>query len=132
MSKRGPRRPRSSQVEYQNDNLLRVIEQMGAALRVAGQLFSQGAPAEESIDATNQALGLAVDLPADLFVRMSPQSMVSLLEVSSSDDRIVAKIAEALMLQSDVLMAEGCLIDAGVRRDQANAVLEFIDPARAN
>ena len=119
-------------MEYQNDYLVRVIEQMGAVLRVARQLFSEGAPAEESIDATNQALGLALDVPADLFVRMSPQSMVSLLEVSSSDDRVVVKIAEALMLQSDVLMAEGSLIDAGVRRDQANAVLEFIDPARAN
>ena len=119
-------------MEYQNDHLLRVIEQMGAALRVAAQRFSEGAPAEESIDATNQALGLVVDVPTELFVRMSPQSMVSLLEMSSSDDRVLAKVAEALMLQSDVLMAEGCLIDAGVRRDQANAVLEFIDPTRAN
>lgn len=119
-------------MEYQNDYLVRVIEQMGAALRVAAQLFSQGAPAEESIGATNRVLGLGVDIPPDLFVRMSPQSMVSLLEVSSSDDRVIAKIADALMLQSDVLMTEGFLIEAGVRRDQAGALLDFIDPARAN
>ena len=117
---------------YQNDHMLRMIEEMGAALRLAAQRFAEGAPADESIEATNRALRLGVDLPADLFVRMSPQSMVSLLEMSGSDDRVLVKVAEALMLQADVLMAEGSLIEAGVRREQAKAVLEFIDPACAN
>lgn len=119
-------------MEYQRDYLIRVIEQMGAALRLASERFAQGAPAEESFEATNNAIGLAVDLPAELFLRMSPQTMVSLLEISASDDRMLQKVGEALLLQADVFQSEGYLIEASVRREQADAVLKFIDPARAN
>ncbi|HEY5541283.1 MAG TPA: hypothetical protein VIL41_07515 [Coriobacteriia bacterium] len=119
-------------MDYQSDYILRVIEQMGAAMRLATRLFAEGAPAEESIDATNQAIGLVVDVPAVLFVRMSPQTMVSLLEMSGSDNRLLEKVAEALLLQADVFEAEGSFIESGVRREQAAAVLGFIDPAHAN
>jgi hypothetical protein len=119
-------------VEYQSDYILRIVEQMGAALRVATRRFAEGAPPEESIDATNDAIGFAVDIPAELFVRMSPQSMVSLLDIAGPDDRVLEKVAEALLLQADVLQAEGSFIEAGARREQAAAVLDFIDPARAN
>jgi hypothetical protein len=119
-------------VEYRSDDEVRVIEEMDAVLRAASQRFSEGASAQESIDATNGAISLAVEMPAELFVRMSPQTMVSLLEVSTSDDRMLQKVAEALLIQADVFQAEGYLIEAGARREQASAVLEFIDPARAN
>lgn len=105
---------------------------MGTTLRTATERFAQGASSEESLEATNVAIGLAVELPTDLFLRMSPTTMVALLELSASDDRMIEKVAQALLLQADVFQAEGLLIDAGVRRDQAAAVLEFIDPARAN
>jgi len=119
-------------VEYQSDYVLRVIEQMGAALRLATRRFAQGAPPEESIEATNQAICLVVDIPPELFVRMSPQTMVSLLEMTGPDNRLLEKVAEALLLQADVLLADGSLIEASVRREQAAAVLGFIDPAHAN
>jgi hypothetical protein len=118
-------------VEYQSD-ISHVIEQMGAALRLATRRFAEGAPAQESIDATNQALALVVDLPATTFVGMSPQTMLSLLEMSGSDDRVLEKVAEALLLQADVFEAEGSFIEARARKDQAAAVLGFIDPSRAN
>ena len=119
-------------MDYRGEDVIRVIEEMDAALRMASQRFAEGASARESIDASNDAIGLVVDVPADLFLRMSPQTMVSLLEVSASDDRMLQKVAEALLLQADVFQAEGFLIDAGARREQAAAVLEFIDPSRAN
>ncbi len=58
--------------------------------------------------------------------------MVSFLELSGFDDRLVVKLAEALNLQAEILESEGSLVLAGVRREQAAAVLESIDPARAN
>jgi hypothetical protein len=119
-------------VYYRSDDMSRVIAEMDTVLRIASQRFAQGASARESMDAANDAIRLAVDMPAEHFVQMSPQTMVSLLEVSTSDDRMLAKVAEALLLQSDVLLAEGMLIEAGARRDQATAVLEYIDPSRAN
>lgn len=117
---------------FQRDYVLRVIEEMGAALRLATRRFAEGAPAVESIDATNDAIAMAVDVTPELFLRMSPQSMVSLLEISSTDNRLIERVAEALLLQADVFETEGMLIEAGVRREQAAAMLEFIDPARAN
>jgi hypothetical protein len=119
-------------VEYQNDYVLRLIEQMGAALRLATRRFSEGASAEESMDATESAMRSVVDIDPRLFVRMSPASMAALLEISNLDDRLVTKLAEALLLQADILQSEGDLVEAGVRRQQAAAVLESIDPARAN
>lgn len=119
-------------MEYQSDYLLRVIDQMSAALRLATRRFAEGASSDEAIEATNQAIGLVVSIPADVFVRMSPQTMVSLLEMSGPDDRVLEKVAEALLLQADVFQAEGSFIEAGARREQAAAVLEFIDPAHAN
>ena len=58
--------------------------------------------------------------------------MVSVLEMTSSDDLVIAKVAEALLLQAHMLQAEGLMNEAVARREQAAAVLEFIDPSRAN
>jgi hypothetical protein len=119
-------------LDYRSDDISRVLDQMEQALQSASRRFAEGASARESLDATNDAIGLAVEMPIESFVRMSPQTMVSLLEVSFSDDRMLAKVAQALLLQADVLLSEGLLIEAGARREQATAVLDFIDPARAN
>jgi hypothetical protein len=119
-------------MEQHSDYVIRLIEQMGSTLRAASQRFSEGASAQESIDATNLAISMAVELPAELFVRMSPQSMASLLEISSADNRMVEKVAEALLLQADVFQSEGLMIEANVRREQAAAIRDSIDPMHAN
>jgi len=67
-----------------------------------------------------------------LFVRLSPQSMVSFLDLGEFDDRVVGKLAEALELQAELYETEGSLIEAGVRREQAAAVRGSLDPSRAN
>lgn len=119
-------------MQYQNDYILRIIEQMGAAIREAFRRFRDGESAEESRELTNQAIGLVVDMDPELFLRLAPPSMVSFLEISGFDDRLVIKLAEALELQAEILLSEGALIEAGVRREQAAAVLASIDPAHAN
>jgi hypothetical protein len=109
-----------------------VLEQIDSVLNHASRRFAEGASTEESLEALNRAFELVVDVPVPLFLTMSPQTMVSLLEMSGADDAVLAKVAEALLLQADMLQFEGSLIEAGARREQAGAVLEFIDPARAN
>jgi hypothetical protein len=123
---------RETTLEYQSDYVLRLIEQMGAALRLATRRFAEGASADESLDATEDAIRAVVDIDPQLFVRMSPSSMAALLEISNLDDRLVTKLAEALLLQADILQSEADLVEAGVRREQAAAVLESVDPGRAN
>lgn len=116
----------------EDDDVLRAVEQMGSAMRHASRRFAEGASADDTLDVIEDALARTVEVPVDLFLRMSPQSMVSLLEISAADDRLVAQIAGALLFEADVFETEGMLIEAGVRREQAAAMLEFIDPARAN
>lgn len=119
-------------LQYQNDYVLRLIEQAGAALRLASRRFAEGASSDESLDATDEAIRAVVDVAPALFLRMSPASMASLLEISNLDDRLVCKLSEALLLQADILQSEADIVGAGVRREQAAAVLESIDPSRAN
>jgi hypothetical protein len=119
-------------VQYQDDYILRLVEQLGSMMRLAFSRFREGQGSSEPLDVTKQAVQMIVDVDADLFVRFSPQSMVSFLELSGFDDRLVVKLAEALNLQAEILESEGALVLAGVRRQQAQAVLESIDPERAN
>ena len=119
-------------MQYQSDYVLRIIEQMGAAIREAFQRFRTGAESDEPLELTEHAIGLVVDMDPKLFLRFSPQSMVSFLEISAFDARLVTKLAEALELQAEILEAQGGLLDAGVRREQASALRASIDPARAN
>jgi len=119
-------------VEYQSDYVLRIIEQMGAALRRAFERYSEGAGDGDALDITGEAIGLVVDMDPRLFLRLSPQSMVSFVEISGFDDRLVVKLVEALRLEADILESEGNLVEAGVRREQAAALVGAIDPAQAN
>ena len=119
-------------MQYQSDYVLRIIEQMGAALRRAFERYRDGADDDEALDITSEAIGLGVDMDPRLFLRLSPQSMVSFVEISGFDDRLVVKLVEALHLEADILESEGNLVEAGVRREQAAALNGALDPTHAN
>ena len=119
-------------MQYQSDYLLRIIEQMGAALREAFARFRGGADPEEPLALTEAAIGLVVDMDPKLFLRLSPPSMVSFIEISGFDDRVVAKLVEALELEADILESQGDIVEARVRREQAQALTDAMDPSHAN
>jgi hypothetical protein len=119
-------------VQYQSDYILRIVEQMGAALREAFARFSTGAEPEEPLELTESAIGMVVDMDPRLFLRFSPQSMVSFVTISGLDDRVVGKLVEALELEADILDTEGNIVEARVRREQARALAESIEPTHAN
>lgn len=119
-------------MQYQSDYILRIVEQMGAALREAFARFSTGAEPEEPLALTEFAIGMVVDMDPKLFLRFSPQSMVSFVAISGLDDRLVTKLVEALELEADILDTEGNIVEAGVRREQARALHDAIEPANAN
>ncbi len=119
-------------MDYRSDYVMRLIEQMGAAIRLAFDRFREGGEPEESIEALHRAIGLAVDMDPALFLTLAPQSMVSLVEISGLDDRVVGKVAEALTLEADILDFDGWTVEAAVRREQSTALLHAIDPSWAN
>jgi len=119
-------------VQYENDHILRLVEQLGSMMRLAFARFREGQSSSEPLDVTNRAIELVADVDPETFLRFSPQSMVAFLELSNFDDRLVVKLSEALTLQAEILESEGALVLAGVRREQAQAIVESIDPDRAN
>lgn len=101
--------------------MLRLIEQMTAVIRRA--LEKSGIKdAEETYGVADQAIGLALDMDPALASRLSPESLVSLLELGSLDDRVIELVAQAIELELTTLPAEGETILAELRRSQVDAV----------
>jgi hypothetical protein len=112
---------------FQNDYILRLIEEFGAVLREALRRFRAGDPPKESVEDIDKAIGLAVDMDPQLFMNLTPRSMVSFLELSNLDDRLTRQLAEALLLQADMLEAQGQPAKATTKREQAAAILASLE-----
>lgn len=82
--------------------------------------------AEEPSEVADQAIGLALDMDPGLASRLSPESLVSLLELGSLDDRVIELVAQAIELELETLQADGDTISAELRRSQATAVRSLI------
>jgi hypothetical protein len=119
-------------MQYQTDYVLRLIEQMGGLVRAAFERVRGGAGDAESYEMAQQAIGLALDVDPELVVRLSPSSLAGLVEMSNLDDRVVELIAEALTVEVEALEGQGEIIRAGIRREQAVAVLGLLDTGHAN
>jgi hypothetical protein len=109
-----------------------MIEETGANLRLAAERFAAGGSADESLTLTADTIREVLGMDPRVFVSMSAPSMVTLVEVSGLDDRLISRVAESLMLEADILQSEGDLLEAAARREQATAILDSIDPAQAN
>lgn len=118
-------------MRYQSDYVLRVIEQMGALIRRAMETLRTGSD-EEPIELAEQAIGLALELDPRTVSRLSPASLASLLALNLPDDRVLDLLVEAFEVEAEALEARGEIVSARLRRDQADAVRNLLDPASAN
>lgn len=118
-------------MQYQSDYVVRLIEQLGGLVRRALEMARLGSDSEP-YELADEAVGLALDIEPEISARLSPATLASLLDMRNLDDRVVQLVADALTLQADVLERSGELVDAKVRKDQADAVRHLLDPGRAN
>lgn len=118
-------------VQYQSDYILRLIEQMGALIRRALERRNAGS-AEESYELLVEAIGLSLDMDPALASNLAPQSIAALLEIDIPDDRVLGLIVEAFGSAADILEADGDITQATLKRAQASAVRQLLDPSRAN
>ena len=118
-------------MQYQNDYILRLIEQMGALLRQATQRLREGDEALAHEIATT-VVGEALDMEPATVRRLSPQSLSSLVEMNNLDERVIALLADALDLEADAEQASGALVEASQRREQARAVRHLLSAEHAN
>ena len=114
-------------MSYQSDYVLRLIEQMGELVRRAMAKLGEGA-ADEPCEVAGQAIGLSLGMDPAVASRLSSQSLVSLLELSSLDDQVINLLAQAIELEAEALQRGGEMIGAGVRREQASAVRSLLGP----
>ncbi len=118
-------------MQYQSDYVLRLVEQMGGLIRRALVMLREG-DEETPYQLSEEAIALALDIDPGLATRLSPQGLVSLIELNNLDDRVIGLVAEALTVQAEALDNAGEIIGARVRREQAQSVLALLDPNRAN
>jgi len=118
-------------MQYQSDYVLRLIEQMGALIRMAMAKERSGSD-EETYELAEQALGLALDIDPAVAARLSPRSLASVLELCNLDDRVIELVAEALEIEADALQINGGVLEGELRREQAKAARDLLDPRRAN
>jgi hypothetical protein len=104
---------------------------MGGLVRRAMEKLRIGSDAE-TYELAEEAIGLALDLDAELAGRLSPQSLVAMLEINNTDERVIQLVVDALAVQADVLDRAGEIVGASVRRQQADAVRALLDPDRGN
>lgn len=118
-------------MQYQSDYVLRLIEQMGSLIRRAMEKVGVG-EAEEPYELCQEALGLALDIDPATTIRLAPTTLVSLIEMSNADDRVIALIADALEVEAEALEHAGEMLDAQTRHQQAQAVRAMLGPSHAN
>lgn len=119
-------------MQYQSDYILRLIEQMGSLIRSALARIGVAGGDAESLEEVERAVGLALELEPDVARRLSPDSLASLIEISVTDDRVLELVVQALGVEAEILERSGEIIDARLRRAQADAVRALLDPERAN
>ena len=110
---------------YQTDYVLRLIEQLGAMIRQALEKLGVKDP-EEPCRLAGQAIGAALAMDPALASSLSPQSLVSLLELSEADSRVLELVAQATEVEAAALENRGDVAASEFRHEQANAVRSLL------
>ena len=108
-------------MRQETDYILRLIEQLGAMIRAfLGR--SDTKEAEEPGGLGGEALGLVLSLDSTVASKLVPRSLAKLLELSETDERVMAHLQQALEIEAGALEDHGDVTTAMLRRDQAEAV----------
>lgn len=119
-------------MRYPLDDNRHLVEQLDGLVEQARDRFRSHGDAVGSLELSSQAIEMATALDASMFLSLDPPSMVSFLEMSNSDDRVIEIVADALESQAEVADGSGLFVEAGGRREQADAVRELLSPLHEN
>lgn len=119
-------------MRYQSDYIMRLVEQIGALLRAALEQRGRHASDTDALELLDQAVGLALDMDPALALRLSPASLVSVVELNNVDDAVVALLADVMDAAAHELESRGELINAALRREQGAALRALMDGSLTN
>ena len=107
---------------FENDYLMRMFLQLGYILRKSW--LGRFDDSFEELEEIEHAIGDAVDMDHKLMFSLTPESVVSMLQIGSFDPELGGYIVRALFYEADLLDKLGRLGTADLRRAQAKAIAE--------
>jgi hypothetical protein len=113
-------------VQYQTDYIMRLVEQLGSVIRKTVERLGLR-QAEEPVTLASEAIGLALDMDPETASELTPQSLVSLLELRGLDRRVVELVHQAIEIEAVALEDRGEVVAAMFRREQADALQSLLD-----
>lgn len=107
---------------FTQDYLMRMFMQLAAAmkeslLRARGQNDPRAAA-----DMLDEAVSDATEMDGDLLLRMAPESMAAMLQLSQPDPQLMGYVSRSLLLSSQYLREAGDASASALRQEQAYAV----------
>ena len=107
---------------FENDYLMRMILKLVEAMRRSlEKRYGSFAEEQEEIE---RAIGDAVDMDPQLLLSLTPESVVSMLQLGSFDAKLGAYVVRALFYEADLFEEQGRFGSADLRRAQARAISE--------
>jgi hypothetical protein len=105
------------------DYLVEQFRRFAEAIRLSW-MKAKGEPANplEAAETLEAALDGATNIDAATLLRLSPDSIASILEVTGTDPDVVEYLARTLLLESRYLEEGGDPSHAQLRREQAHAI----------
>lgn len=107
---------------FTQDYLMRMFMQLAAAmkeslLRARGQNDPRAAA-----DMLDEAVSDATEMDGNLLLRMAPESMAAMLQLSQPDPQLMEYVSRSLLLSSQYLREAGDASASALRQEQAYAV----------
>ncbi len=107
---------------FTQDYLMRMFMQLAAAmkeslLRARGQNDPRAAA-----DMLDEAVSDATEMDGDLLLRMAPESMAAMLQLSQPDPQLMEYVSRSLLLSSQYLREADDASASALRQEQAYAV----------
>ncbi len=106
-----------------NDYLLDMIQSFAQAIVGVIDRGSHGVAERDALGTYNEVVGRVLDMPADAVLALSPQSLVTMMQISAVDESLAVYMVFSLERIADVLEGENGPL-AAVRRSQAQAVAD--------
>lgn len=104
----------------QSDYLMRMIHELVAVVQRA--LRNRRSDPEATMQSLGIAIGNAVDIDADLFFSLEPESMVSMLRLGSFDEQLCGYIVRSMLLRATLLRQSKQVESARLAASQAQAI----------
>ena len=104
----------------QSDYLMRMIHELVEVVQLA--LRNRRSDPEATVQSLGIAIGNAVDIDADLFFSLEPESMVSMLRLGSFDEQLCGYIVRSMLLRATLLRQSKQVESARLAASQAQAI----------